>query len=190
MQTGGTSTSGTSPVTAFRAATLDDVPDVLALVQSSYRGEESRAGWTTEADLLDGQRTDRAAVEDVVRSDAGTILLAESAAGGLLGCCQLERRADALYFGMFAVRPVLQGRGLGGLLLAEAERYARDTWGARRLEMQVIAVRDDLIAWYARRGYRATGESRPFPYGDERFGLPRRGDLSFAVLVKELAADR
>jgi GNAT superfamily N-acetyltransferase len=188
--TGGTSTSGASPVTAFRAATLDDVPDVLALVQSSYRGEESRAGWTTEADLLDGQRTDRAAVEDVVRSDAGTILLAESAGGGLLGCCQLERRADAAYFGMFAVRPVLQGRGLGGLLLAEAELFVRDTWGARRLEMQVIAVRDDLIAWYARRGYRATGESRPFPYGDGRFGLPRRADLSFAVLVKELAADR
>jgi GNAT superfamily N-acetyltransferase len=189
MQTG-TPTCGTPPAVSFRAASLDDVPEVLALVQSSYRGEDSRAGWTTEADLLDGQRTDRAAVEEVVGSDAGMILLAEAADGRLLGCCQLERQADAAYFGMFAIRPALQGRGLGGLLLAEAERHVRDTWCARRLEMQVIAVREDLIAWYARRGYLATGESRPFPYGDERFGLPRRPDLSFAVLVKDLAADR
>jgi GNAT superfamily N-acetyltransferase len=92
------------------------------------------------------------------------------------------------YFGMFAVRPNLQSAGIGSAVLAEAERYARDVWCADRLEMYVIAQRAELIAWYARRGYRATGATRPFPYGDERFGQPRRPDLAFTVLSKPLPA--
>ena len=170
---------------AFRDATLADVDDVVRLVESAYRGETSKAGWTTEADLLAGQRTDADAVRAIIESPSGRILLALDRTG-LLGCCQLEQRGAVAYFGMFAVRPGLQGDGIGKRLLAEAERIARDEWGARTMEMTVIGQRLELIAWYARRGYRLTGETRPFPYGDERFGLPLRDDLHFVVLAKGL----
>jgi GNAT superfamily N-acetyltransferase len=188
----------------FRPAGLDDVAPLLALVTSAYRGEQSRAGWTTEADLLDGQRTDAPAIARIVTGRDSLILVAESpdvesgAAGpGLAGaarpssivaCCQLERRGPGAYFGMFAVRPTAQAGGIGSALLAEAERYALEAWGAAQLEMQVIAQREELIAWYVRRGYRPTGATKPFPYGDERFGLPKRSDLAFTVLAKPLAA--
>lgn len=173
-------------VAAFRDATLADVDEIVQLVESAYRGETSKAGWTTEADLLAGQRTDAAAVRDLVEAPDARLLLAVDG-DALLACCQLERRgADAAYFGMFAVRPGLQGGGLGKLVLAEAERLARDEWRASLMRMTVIAQRRELIAWYERRGYRATGETRPFPYGDERFGLPRRDDLHFVVLAKSL----
>lgn len=172
----------------FRFATgLDDEVDaVVDLVESAYRGPASRVGWTTEADLLDGQRTDAAAVRAIVASPAGGLLLAEDGSD-LVGCCQLERRgAYEAYFGMFSVRPTRQGRGLGRAVLAEAERVARDEWGATRMSMTVIRQREDLIAWYERLGYQLTGETVPFPYGDERFGLPTRPDLEFVVLARSL----
>jgi ribosomal protein S18 acetylase RimI-like enzyme len=171
---------------AFRAATEEDVPALVALVESAYRGEASRAGWTTEADLLGGQRTDPEGVAAVV-ADPGSIVLTAERAGRLVACCHLERRGGEAYFGMFAVSPGLQGAGLGKAVLAEAERTARAEWGARRMQMTVIRQRDDLIAWYERRGYSRTGELSPFPYGDERFGIPRRSDLAFELLVKPLA---
>jgi ribosomal protein S18 acetylase RimI-like enzyme len=171
----------------FRLAGAGDVPAIVELVDSAYRGEASRAGWTTEADLLDGQRTDARAVAEIVADPGGVMLLAE-ADGELAGCCQLERHAPAeAYFGMFSVRPAAQGQGWGGQILAKAERLARAEWGARTMVMTVLEPRRDLVGWYERRGYRLTGESRPFPYGDERFGIPRRGDLSFVVLEKPLA---
>jgi ribosomal protein S18 acetylase RimI-like enzyme len=171
----------------FRDATADDVEAVVALVESAYRGDASRVGWTTEADLLDGRRTDAEAVGAIITSDDSRMLLSVAPDGALLACCQLERRGgDVCYFGMFAVSPVLQGGGIGRSLLAEAERIARDDWGAQTMQMTVITQRRDLIAWYERRGYVTTGESRPFPHGDERFGLPRRADLAFDVLVKPL----
>jgi GNAT superfamily N-acetyltransferase len=174
---------------AFRDATAADADAVVALVQSAYRGESSRAGWTTEADLLDGQRTDPESVNAIIDSPDSRVLLALAADGQLLGCCQLERRDRAVgYFGMFAVSPVLQGGGIGRGLLAEAERIAREEWGARSMQMTVISQRRDLIAWYVRRGYVSTGETQPFPHGDDRFGLPRRDDLEFEVLSKPLAA--
>lgn len=170
----------------FRFAGPADVPAIVGLVESAYRGEASRAGWTTEADLLDGQRTDADAVTEIVAGGNGVMLLAETS-GDLAGCCQLERRPPAeAYFGMFSVRPAAQGQGWGRLILAEAERIARDDWGAAELIMTVLGQRIDLIAWYERRGYRRTGEARPFPYGDERFGIPRRPDLHFVVLAKAL----
>lgn len=175
---------------AFRSASADDVDAVVALVESAYRGESSRVGWTTEAHLLEGQRTDTEAISSVVAApDARVTLAVDAATGELLGCCQLERReAGVVYFGTFAVRPGLQGGGVGKRLLAEAERRAREEWGAHTMEMTVIAQREDLIAWYVRRGYRSTGETRPFPYGNERFGRPLRPDLEFLVLAKDLAA--
>ena len=174
---------------AFRFARSGDVSAIADLVESAYRGESSRAGWTTEADLLDGQRTDAEAISAVI-AEAGSVMLVAKAGGQQVGCCRLQQRPEAeAYFGMFAVRPGSQGQGWGGRILAEAERLARDEWGASTMVMSVLDQRPDLIAWYERRGYRRTGETTPFPYGNERFGVPKRPDLSFAILAKALARE-
>ncbi|MER7731525.1 GNAT family N-acetyltransferase [Streptomyces erythrochromogenes] len=170
---------------SFRSAVEADVPELVALVESAYRGDASRAGWTTEADYLDGQRTDPDGVRAVIDSEDGVLLVVERS-GELVACCHIEHRGDHAYFGMFAVRPGLQGGGLGKEILAEAERRAAETWGAREMRMTVVNVREELIAYYVRRGYRRTGELSPFPYGDERFGIPLRDDLAFELLVKPL----
>lgn len=170
---------------SFRSAVEADVSELVALVESAYRGDASRGGWTTEADFLDGQRTDTDGVRQIIDAPDSTLLVVERA-GELVACCQLEHRGDHVYFGMFAVRPGLQGAGLGKEILAEAERRARDTWGAKEMRMTVVNVREELIAYYVRRGYRRTGELSPFPYGDERFGVPLRDDLAFELLVKSL----
>ncbi len=107
--------------------------------------------------------------------------------GQLIGCCQLEQRGDGVaYFGMFSVAPARQRGGRGRAILAEAERVARDEWGADRMRMTVIRQRHDLIAWYQRLGYGPTGETEPFPYGNQRFGIPTRADLEFIVLARSL----
>lgn len=169
----------------FRDATDGDVDALVALIESAYRGDSSRAGWTTEADILDGQRTDPEGVLQVIKAPDSRLLTVERD-GAVIACCQIEHRGSHAYFGMFAVSPALQGGGLGKVIIAEAERIARETWGAREMHMTVISVRDDLIAWYERRGYRRTGRMTPFPYGDERFGVPLRTDLQFELLVKSL----
>ena len=169
----------------FRDATEADVDTLVALIESAYRGDASRSGWTTEADILDGQRTDPEGVLEVVKSPDSRLLTVERD-GTVVACCQLEHRGEYAYFGMFAVSPTLQGAGLGKAVIAEAERQARESWGVREMHMTVISVRDDLIAWYERRGYRRTGKMSPFPYGDERFGIPLRPDLQFELLVKPL----
>jgi ribosomal protein S18 acetylase RimI-like enzyme len=110
--------------------------------------------------------------------------------GGLVGCCELRSVEDrTATFGMFAVAPTRQGAGLGDGLLTSAERLVTDEWSATHLRLSVIHLRSDLIAWYRRRRYHATGEVRPFPYGDERFGRPRRDDLHFLVMEKRLDPD-
>ncbi|MER8185200.1 GNAT family N-acetyltransferase [Kitasatospora sp. NPDC094015] len=171
----------------FRTAGPADIPALRALVQSAYRGESSRVGWTTEADLLEGQRTDAETLAAVLARPNSLVLLAERA-GELVACCQLEHRGEVAYFGLFSVRPEQQGGGLGRAVLARAEQLARDEWGAAELEMTVIEQRADLIAWYERRGFTRTGEFTPFPYGDERFGVPLRPDLRFERLAKALHA--
>lgn len=171
---------------AYRRAGPADVAAVVALVESAYRGEASRAGWTTEADLLAGQRTDAEAVRTAVEHDGGELLVAELD-GQVVACCRIERGAGAAHFGMFAVDPAFQGRSVGGTLLAEAERVARDEWRATAMRLEVIRQRIELIAWYERRGYELTGETEPFPYGDVRFGVPLRDDLEFVVLARALA---
>ncbi|MER5577183.1 GNAT family N-acetyltransferase [Streptomyces massasporeus] len=170
----------------FRDATDADVDELVALIESAYRGDDSRAGWTTEADILEGQRTDPEGVLEVIKSPDSRLMAVERD-GRIVACCQLEHQGDHAYFGMFAVSPQLQGAGLGKVIIAEAERQARAAWGVREMQMTVISVRDDLIAWYERRGYRRTGRMMPFPYGDERFGVPQRDDLQFELLVKEFA---
>ena len=174
----------------FRFADVDDVAAVVELVESCYRGERSRAGWTTEADLLDGQRTDADEVAGIVGSPHAELLLAclpDRTADAPAGCCKLDRCPDGTAdFGMFAVRPDLQGRGLGDAVRAEAERIAGIEWGAREMRLMVLRQRLTLIGWYGRRGYHDTGRRVPFPYGNERYGIPKRPDLEFAVLAKPM----
>ncbi|HVK76624.1 MAG TPA: N-acetyltransferase [Kofleriaceae bacterium] len=174
-----------APGWQLRAATHADIPRVVALVESAYRGDASRAGWTTEADLLDGRRTDAADVQAVIERARSVVLLAERG-GELVACAHVAVEDGAGYFGMFSVAPTLQGAGIGKALLAEAERRVRDDWAVTTIRMSVIDVRAELIAFYERRGYTRTGIKKPFPYGDERFGQPRRPDLRFEVLEKAL----
>lgn len=172
----------------YRDATAADVPALVALVTNAYRGEASRVGWTTEADLLDGERID----PEVLRGDiarAGSRVLMAVRDGEPVACAHVAIEGDAGYFGMFAVRPELQGSGLGDALLREAERAVRDEWALPAIRMTVIDLRVELIAWYERRGYRRTGIHKPFPYGDTRFGIPRRDDLRFEVLEKAFPAE-
>jgi ribosomal protein S18 acetylase RimI-like enzyme len=168
---------------SFRDATPADVPAVVALVESAYRGDISRQGWTTEADLLGGRRTGDDDVLACIARPRSRIVLAEDG-DALLACAHVADEDGAGYFGMFSVQPGLQGGGIGKALLAEAERIVRDEWRLPVMRMTVIDVRDELIAFYERRGYRRTGILKPFPYGDERFGQPRRDDLRFEVLEK------
>ncbi|HMM23906.1 MAG: GNAT family N-acetyltransferase [Pseudoxanthomonas sp.] len=170
---------------SFRPANHADIPALVALVTSAYRGDVSRQGWTTEADLLDGQRID----PDVLARDIGRarsrILVAERG-GEMLACAHVAEEDGAGYFGMFSVRPDLQGGGVGKAMLAEAERIAREEWQLPTMRMTVIDIRDELIAFYERRGYARTGIKKPFPYGDERYGIPKREDLRFEILEKPL----
>jgi GNAT superfamily N-acetyltransferase len=169
----------------LRAAEPSDVPAIVALVESAYRGDSSRAGWTTEADLLHGQRTDAEQITALLTAADGVLLVALRD-DRIVACCQLQNRGARTYFGLFAVSPQAQGSGLGKQVIGYAERYAATEWSSRHMEMTVIRQRADLIAFYERRGYRDTGIRSPFPYGDERFGIPQRDDLEFTLLEKEL----
>jgi N-acetylglutamate synthase-like GNAT family acetyltransferase len=174
-----------------RLARTDDAPALVALVNSAYRGDSSRAGWTTEADLLGGQRTDeQALVEFIDRGDTvgDRAMLMYEHDNRPIACVQLEKRADSAYLGMLTISPTLQTAGLGKRLLAAAEAHASRAWRSTRMTMTVIAQRPELIAWYERRGYVQTGETAAFPYGDRRFGDPKRADLWFIVLAKPLAS--
>ena len=155
----------------FRLATAADIPALVTLINSAYRGESSRAGWTTEADLLGGQRTDPQAMADILATPGQSVLVAEHD-GALVGSVHLVQEPDAtLYFGMLTVRPTAQGGGVGRLLLTELERRARDQ-GAQRLRMTVIHLRAELMAWYERRGFVRTGRELAFPMDDPKYGLP------------------
>ncbi|AOY62299.1 GNAT family N-acetyltransferase [Xanthomonas citri pv. glycines] len=171
--------------TTFRTATVADIDALVLLVTSAYRGDSSRVGWTTEADILEGARIDPAVLRDDILRERSLVLVVEQDER-LVACAHIADDHGAGYFGMFAVDPSLQGSGLGKTLLAEAERLVHRQWQLPVLRMTVIDVRDELIAFYERRGYRRTGIVKPFPYGDERFGIPLRQDLRFEVLEKQL----
>lgn len=168
-----------------RRATVEDAVALTSLVNAAYRGDSSRAGWTTEADLLDGQRVDIERIAETV-TDPHAIILLHERDDGPAACVVLERTGHDCYLGMLTTRPALQGHGLGRQMLESAERWAIQHWSSRAMHMTVIVQRAELIAWYERCGYARTGERKPFPYGDERFGLPRRPDLEFDVLRKSL----
>ncbi|KAI1769283.1 putative acetyltransferase [Hypoxylon sp. FL1150] len=170
----------------FRIATPEDAPQLQPLVKSAYR---DRGGWTTEADLLRDDRIDVDGVLNKIATPDTVVLFITSDAGALVACCELAKRsADLAYLGMFAVDPRRQGGGIGNRILAYAGDYCRRTWGAKRIEISVTWPRPELSRWYSRRGFRETGETRPFPYNELAEGEALRDDLYFVIMEKELAA--
>ena len=170
----------------IRPARSDDIEPLHLLVESAYRGDSAKRGWTHEADLLDGQRTDAESLAAILADPDQRLLLAESE-GQLRGCVQLSRvDGSVAYLGLLTVDPALQAGGLGRALLAHGETYAREQWQSLAMEMTVRRQRAELIAYYERRGYVRTGEYRPFPHGNPRFGLPKSDALEFAVLRKPI----
>jgi ribosomal protein S18 acetylase RimI-like enzyme len=173
-------------MTELVPATDADLPQIAELSNWAYRGTGEVASWTVES-YLQGERTTPEALRaDLAASPSAQILVWRGEGGDLLGHLWLEPAGeDVWYLGLLSVRPDRQDQKLGRRLLDAAENLARAR-GGRRMRMTVINVRDTLIAWYQRRGYALTGEVRPFPYGDNRFGKPLRDDLSFVVLEKAL----
>ncbi len=163
-----------------------DVPEIVALMNLAYRG--SSTGWHTEAGYITGDRTS----EPLVRADmagspqASFLTWRDRSDGALKGCVWLEPLGDhRWYLGSLAVDPKRQNAGLGHALLSRAEQWAREH-GGLQVRMSVVNVRHGLIAWYVKRGYHESGETNPFPYGDNRFGAPQRDDLCFVILEKQL----
>jgi ribosomal protein S18 acetylase RimI-like enzyme len=171
----------------IRRALPGDVDAAVRLVESAYRGDAARRGWTHEADMLGGQRTDREAIAEIIADPQQSLLLLFDGEALVGSVCVSAVGHGACYLGLLSVDPHRQAGGLGRRLIDAAEAEARGRFAARSMEMTVIRQREELIAYYERRGYRRTGEARPFPYGDTRFGLPTRGDLEFEVLEKALA---
>lgn len=173
-----------SPEYRMARPEVSEIADIVALVNSAYRGDVSRAGWTTEANFLDGQRTDAEEIAALIGTPDSFLLLA-FIEGVLAGCMHLRKKSETAELGMFVIQPRLQGRGFGKQFLAHAETLVRNDWRCRRLLMSVISLRDELIAYYLRRGYRRTGRFLPFP-DDKRFGVPKVENLRFEVLEKML----
>lgn len=166
----------------MRLAGAEDAPAVAALVESAYRGEESLTGWTSEAGFIEGDRTSADEILSLIRNPLARFVLAFDGSD-LVGCALIKNDSGEGYFGMFSVRPARQGGGLGKRLMAEAEKAARETWNCKSMKLTVISIRDELISFYERRGYRRTA-TEPFPF-DEHPGVKRR-DFHFVVLSKPL----
>jgi len=167
---------------SFRPADVIESSKIAALANTAYRGETSRQGWTTEADLLDGLRTTAQEVQQLIESDASVILLCKMD-GEIVGSVCVEKSVDAVHVGMFVVNPALQGAGIGKQLLTYAESYAKQRWNADRFLMHVITLRHELIAFYERRGYRRTGIFKTFPVNPEMW-QPKLSGLQLEVLQK------
>lgn len=164
-------------------ATELDHPAIIALMNAAFRGTE---GWSIEGDIVKGQRTNASLLSEEIANGASYFFATNSDTEALDGCVSLQPSTpEKWYLGALTVNPALQNAGFGRKLLDAAENYAA-TRGARIIEITVVNVRESLIAWYERRGYQRTGATRPFPYGDMRYGTPTRNDLEFIVLEKHL----
>lgn len=169
---------------SFRKARVEESDLIAALVNSAYRGDSSRAGWTTEAHLLDGQRTDALEIQSLIEDEKSMILLCLQD-HEILGSVLLQKKGDAVYLGMLVVKPELQGRGIGKHFIQKAERTAQQEWNISKMTMSVITVRRELLAFYERRGYRRTGQILPFP-DDPGAGIPLVQGLQFEILEKDI----
>lgn len=172
-------------VLRFRRAIVDDVPEIVALVNSCYRGDSSRLGWTTEADLLDGTRTDDEEIRSLITQPGSIIVLCLSGEE-IIGSVHIQKQGDSSHLGMFVVNPGLQGGGVGRRLMEAAELTAREEWGSAKMAMSVITMRAELIAYYERRGYARTGQVKPFVF-DETHGIAKVEGIELEVLEKELS---
>ncbi|RTQ46870.1 GNAT family N-acetyltransferase [Hymenobacter gummosus] len=169
----------------FAPATSADLAALQTLINRAYRGTDAAPGWTHEAHLLSGPRTDAPALQALLTTPGARILTARDAAGALVGSVYLEAQPPLLYLGLLAVDPARQAGGIGRQLLAAAEDYARRQ-GLSAVQMTVLAERPDLLAWYARRGYRPTGETRPL-HAEHGAGQTRQ-QLTLQVLAKAVEA--
>ena len=152
-------------------ATEKDIPELNVLINSAYRGDSSKQGWTTEADLLGGIRTDEEALKEMMQQK-NSFILKYSTENKILGCVFLKEEENKLYLGMLTVSPQLQNKGIGKILLAASEDEARKR-NCTAIFMTVISQRTELINWYKKHGYADTGEKKPFPENDPRFGIPK-----------------
>jgi ribosomal protein S18 acetylase RimI-like enzyme len=174
----------------FTVCAPTELAEVVDLVNAAYRGSDGKAGWTHEQGFLEGERvTVELLKQDVAEAPSASILLLREQAR-LLACVRMEMTEGttgepACHIGMLAVHPALQDGGVGRAVLEHAEAEGRRL-GAVAARLTVVSIRDSLIAWYERRGYRRTGETEAFPYEDRRFGTPLRDDLEFVVLAKRL----
>jgi GNAT superfamily N-acetyltransferase len=169
----------------IRLAFVGEAAAIAALIEHAYRGEEARRSWTTEADFLTGPRSSLAEIKSLIADPKSRFVVAVEG-DATLGPCALIRNEEGVgYFGMFGVRPDLQGAGLGREMLAAAEREVRALWDCPALMMTVISLRKELIAYYERRGYRVTGETKPFPF-DEHTSATRT-DFHLVVLRKDFS---
>ncbi|MFZ0301508.1 MAG: GNAT family N-acetyltransferase [Terracidiphilus sp.] len=168
-------------------ATDADVPAVVSLINLAFRGRGKNAGWSNEEKYIEGTRiTEDLLREDMAAKPHATMLLWRQPDGSLLGCVWMQPEHEGVwYLGLLAVDPSEQQAGLGRKLLQAAEEWTQER-GANEIRMTVVHLRSALIEWYKRRGYVLTGETKPFPYGDTRFGIPKRDDLYFVVLQKRL----
>lgn len=164
-------------------ASHEDAAEICRLVNSAYRGESSRKGWTTEAELLDGIRVDEDMLYEYLNDSNTSILKCTNDLNEIVGCVYLKKELERLYLGMLTVAPELQAQGIGKLLLYASEEIGREK-GCKSIKMTVITNRSELINWYKRHGYNETGEIEPFPTS-ERFGKPKMR-LEFIVLEKNI----
>lgn len=170
---------------SLQPATPADYPDIIALTNRAFRDTSAEGSWNVE-DMIEGERVNDSLLRDDVAAPGANLLIWRGADGEHLGHVRLDAAPDGVWFlGLLTVRPDRQASGLGRKLLAAAEDWARER-GAREMRMTVVHQRETLIAWYVRRDYELTGETKPFPYGDTRFGRPTRPDLFFDVLEKAL----
>jgi GNAT superfamily N-acetyltransferase len=172
----------------LRHAVESDYAAIVDLANQAYRGTGPVASWNIETGIIEGQRlTESLLREDLAaKPEAHLLINRDEYDGTLMGTVWLEPKTDGVwYLGLLTVRPDQQKQQLGRALLAAAEGFAREN-GAHRIRMTVVNLREPLIAWYLRRGYALTGETQPFPYGDERFGKPLCNDLHFVVLEKDI----
>ena len=169
---------------SFVPARADDAPLIADLVNCAYHGDKHNPGWTSEGHLFDGRRTDDAEIRGLLAERESTFLLCVRASE-VIGSVHVKNLGAAAYLGMLVVKPGLQGAGTGKRLMAAAEDLARRTWGSRRISISVINRRPELIAFYERRGYRRTGQSKRLPA--EAPGTPRFPDIELVVMEKDLA---
>lgn len=165
-------------------ATTTDIPTLEVLINSAYRGESSKQGWTSEAHLIAGERrTDAANLQEIMQQPGSVFLKFTGEEGFLAGCVNLQKHGSKLYLGMFSVAPVMQGGGIGKKILAAADEYAKQV-NTTVIYMSVISVRTELIDWYKRYGYADKGERKAFPE-DELTGTHLQ-PLEFLILEKQI----